>query len=69
MTTWYIKDPGGGKEMRLDQLFDIIFLHFKESARDDYGANLDVTPLLHSHLKKDGKAYGRYVCANHVIKE
>lgn len=56
MTTWSIKDPGGGKTMRLDQLFDIIFLHFKESARDDDGANPDVTTLLHSHLKKDDKA-------------
>lgn len=49
--------------------FDIIFLHFKESARDDYGANLDVTTLLHSHLEKDGKAYQRYVCTNCLIKE
>lgn len=57
MTTWYIKDPGGGKEMRLDQLFDIILFCFKEPARGDDGADLDVTPFLHGHLRKDGKAY------------
>lgn len=48
----HIRNPGGGKEMSLGQLFHFILLHFKASARDDSGADQDGTPLLNSHLKK-----------------